>query len=99
MSDNQTEAPLNILEVLDGMTFPANLVEVVAYAEDHDASEEVMDQIQALPDRAYNSIHDVALHLGLIEHLPDEENLYSSLPSDEYFTADGRPLNTINEKL
>jgi hypothetical protein len=88
------DEPVNVLEVLDGMTFPATVVELVAYAQDHDASEEVLDQIQAMPDRDYVSIHDVAMHLGRLESLPAEENQWSSAPSEEYFTDEDRPINT-----
>ena len=92
------DEPVNILEVLDGMVFPATVVELVAYAQDKDASEEVLDQIQAMPDRDYVSIHDVAMHLGRIEPLPGEENQWPSAPSEEYFTDEDRPRDTENRQ-
>ncbi len=70
--------PVNILEVLDGADFPATLPELIAYAEDNDASEEVLDQIQAMPDREYLSIQDVNRHLNILATEEGEENIYSS---------------------
>jgi hypothetical protein len=79
----QTDLPPNILEVLDGMAFPATVIEIVSYAEDHDASEDVLDLIQAMPDRDYASLAEVSRHLGLIEELPGQENLWSSAPPED----------------
>ena len=94
----QSDQPMNILEVLDGLPFPATVAEMVAYAEDSKASEEALDQIQAMPDRDYVSIHDVAMHLGRIESLPAEENQWSSAPSEEFFTDEERPINTEHRR-
>jgi hypothetical protein len=90
----QSDQPPNVLEVLDGLPFPATIAEMVSFAEDKGASEDVLDQIQAMPDRDYAGIHDVAMHLGRIEPLPHEENQWSSAPSEEYFTDEGRPVDT-----
>lgn len=79
----QTEAPLNTLEVLDGIAFPVTLVEMVDYAQEHDASEETLDMIQAMPDRVYRNIHDISMHLGEIEALPSQENQWPSAPTEE----------------
>jgi len=95
----QSDQPMNILEVLDGLPFPATVAEMVSYAEDSKASEDVLDQIQAMPDRDYVSIHDVAMHLGQLEHQPGESNEISSAPEDTLFSADERPLDLRNEKL
>jgi hypothetical protein len=75
--------PINILEVLDGADFPATVPELVAFAEDNDASEEVLDQIQAMPEREYESIQDVNRHLNKIGVEEGEENIYSSASADE----------------
>jgi hypothetical protein len=77
-----SQQPLNILELLDGMEFPATVIELVAYAQDQDASEEALEEIRALPDdKGYESIHDVATHLNRIEELPQPENQWSSAPA------------------
>lgn len=70
--------PVNILEVLDGAEFPASLPELISFAEDNDASEEVLDQIQAMPDREYLSIQDVNRHLNVLAVEEGEDNIYSS---------------------
>jgi hypothetical protein len=84
----------NILEVLDGVTFPATAIELVAYAQDHDASEDVLDLIQAMPDRDYVSIHDVNRSLGLIGAQEGDENTWSSAPSDE-FLLPAEPMTAL----
>lgn len=98
MCAQQVEMPPNILEVLDGKGFPASVIELVSYAEDHGASEEVLDIIQALPDQSYSSIHDVAMHLGRLELLPGEYNLWPSGEPEEYFKPDESPRDTRHEK-
>lgn len=86
----------NMLEVLDGMEFPATKVEMVAYAEDQDAAEETLELIEALPERLYTSIRDVARHNGEIEHLPGEENLFSSEPSHDLPDDHDRAYTEMN---
>lgn len=74
----QTIAPVNVLEVLDEAEFPATLLELISFAEDNDASEDVLEIIQAMPDREYESIQDVNRHLNIIAIEEGEENIYSS---------------------
>jgi hypothetical protein len=75
--------PVNILEVLDGVGFPASKMELIAYAQDHDASEEVLDQLQCIPDDIYNSLGHVNMHINDIEIIEGAENLFSSEPSSD----------------
>lgn|GEM_PF-1412900 len=70
--------PVNVLEVLEDVEFPATVPELVAFAEDNDASEEVLDIIQAMEEREYESIQDVNRHLNQIAVEEGEENLYGS---------------------
>ncbi len=80
----QSQQPLNVLEVLDGVSFPAMPVELIAYAEDQDASEDVLYLLHAIPEREYHSIADVNRSIGLIEkNVPGHENLWSSEPAEE----------------
>ena len=88
MADTQSEQPLNLLELLDDAEFPATLIELVGVAEDNDASEEALDQLRAMPDREYTSIHDVAMHMGELEDLPGHENQWSSEPSSDIPQSD-----------
>ena len=79
----QTDHAPNILEVLDGIEFPTTVTEMVSYAEDQETSEEVLDLLQAMPDREYNSIADISSSLGQIEELPGAENLWPSASEAE----------------
>lgn len=88
-------APVNILEVLDGAEFPATLPELIAFAEDNDASEEVLDQIAAMPDREYESIQDVNRHMNVIAVEEGEENIYSS--ADDI--GEARPEPAANDDV
>ncbi len=44
---------------LDGLVFPADLDEIVNYAQDNDAPDEVIDALEQMPDREYSSFADV----------------------------------------
>lgn len=66
-------API-VLELLDDAPFPLTKPELVAYAEDQDASEEALEVIRVMPDRVYNNVEQVNAGLGLIEDLPHTDN-------------------------
>lgn len=82
MRDNFAH-PLNILELLDNAVFPAHKTELVQHAQDNDASEEALDQLQALPERIFLSISDLNRHLSDIENMPGSGNLWSSQDSGD----------------
>lgn len=91
MPDSMTHS-MNILELLDGVAFPATKLELVDYAENNDASEEALEQIQSMPGDTYVSIADVNRHLNLLDKLPGDSNLWSSeeshdLPDDQEIKA------------
>jgi len=46
------------------MGFPANKDDIVEYAEDNDADEELLDTLQRLPDKQYGSMADVVQGIG-----------------------------------
>ena len=73
-----TDAPVNVEEVLDGIPFPAAKVQIITYAGENDASEEVMEMLRALPVQNYDSMEEINNNLGLIEEQPGSENLWSS---------------------
>ena len=79
----QTDHAPNILEVLEGIQFPTSVPEMVAYAEDQEASEEVLDLLQGMPEREYTSLQDVSRSLGQVEELPGAENLWPSASEQE----------------
>ena len=87
--------PVNILEILDGAIFPASKMELIAYAQDHDASEEVLDQLQTIPDDIYNSLGHVNMHINDIEIIEGAENLFSSEPSSDLPHDDWSPNDEV----
>ncbi len=87
---------VNILELLDGMTFPASKMELIAFAEDKDASEEAMDQLQAIPDDIYNSLADVGRHANEIEIIEGGPNLWSSEESHDLPDDAERRVSDLN---
>lgn len=60
-------SPANIASFLEGIDFPASINDLVNYAEDNNAPEEVIDIIEQFPVQTYNSMDDVmvAISLGL----------------------------------
>jgi hypothetical protein len=93
-NDSPMDHSINLLEILDGASFPASKMELIAYAQDKGASEEALDQLQAIPDDIYNSLDDVNRHSNDIEVIEGAENLFSSEPSHdlpdeaEHFVSD-----------
>ena len=47
-------SPIDVQKSLAGMDYPARKDELIARAKDNNASGEVMDAIQKLPDREYD---------------------------------------------
>lgn len=80
--------PPHIFELLDGMRFPASKTEIVEYANEQEGGEEVMDILQAMPDRIYNGMDDLSKGMGRIEDLPGTDDGWwpasesASLPDD-----------------
>ncbi|WP_339716722.1 DUF2795 domain-containing protein [uncultured Sneathiella sp.] len=71
-------APLNIVDVIDGISFPAEKVDIIAYAADQDAGPEAMNLLRAMPAGGYNSMEEINAALGLIEEEPGQMNLWPS---------------------
>lgn len=74
--------PINFLELVDGMPFPATKTEIIDFAQDQGASEEALDILQALPGERYEHLSDLNAQIGLVEQLPGgKANLFSSSQS------------------
>ena len=76
-----SDEPTNVLELLDGLEFPASLPEIVDYAIDQGAGEDVLLELRAMPDRDYDDLEEVNRYHAKLEILPGEaaeENLFSS---------------------
>ncbi len=50
----------DVEHALKGIDFPKNKNEIVNYAQQHGASNEIVNDLQQLPDRTYNNAADVA---------------------------------------
>lgn len=50
----------DVEHALKGIDFPKNKNEIVSYAQQQNASEEIVSDLQQLPDRTYNNAADVA---------------------------------------
>lgn len=81
----------NILELFDGIDFPASKISLIDYAIDQDASEEVLEQLRAMPERDYRSIHEVGRFANRIEPLPGAANQWSSEESHDLPRTDAKP--------
>lgn len=75
--------PVNILELLDGVVFPASKMELIAYAQDQGASEDALDLLQSIPDDIYSSLGHVNIHINDLEIIEGVENLFSSESIDD----------------
>lgn len=74
---------INYLELIDGMEFPASLIEIVDKAQDSGGSEEAVEMFRALPDKEYRSITEVSNHLIQVERLPGEDSESISTLAEE----------------
>jgi Protein of unknown function (DUF2795) len=50
----------DVEHALKGISFPKNKSEIVKYAQDNKASNEIVSDLRALPDKTYNNAIDVA---------------------------------------
>lgn len=50
----------DVEHTLKGIDFPKSKNEIVSYAQQHSASNEIVSDLQELPDRTYNNAADVA---------------------------------------
>lgn len=61
------QSPSNIAHYLKGIDFPATKQELMDYAEDNNAPEEVLEVLQQMPDQEYYSMSDLMLGVGQVE--------------------------------
>ncbi|HII92639.1 MAG TPA: DUF2795 domain-containing protein [Methanosarcina sp.] len=50
----------DVEHALKGIDFPKNKNEIVSYAQQHNANNEIISDLQQLPDRTYKNAADVA---------------------------------------
>lgn len=60
MANVHTDSPTrDLAHSLEGIDFPCNKQKLVEWAQSHGAKQELVDQIQGMPDEQYTSMADV----------------------------------------
>ncbi|MBW3622037.1 MAG: DUF2795 domain-containing protein [Armatimonadetes bacterium] len=57
--------PDTLLVYLDGIEYPAHKRDLMRYARDHDAPEDVMEDLNRLPDQRFDTWAEVTAGLGV----------------------------------
>ncbi|MFP4313953.1 MAG: DUF2795 domain-containing protein [Alphaproteobacteria bacterium] len=78
----EDDKPVNVEVFLDDLNFPREKREIVTYAQDEGASEDVLQILRVLPDKHYQSLSDLNDALGYIERQPGYQNQWSSRPAN-----------------
>lgn len=60
-------SPSNIAHYLKGIDFPATKQDLVSYAEDNNAPDEVLDVLEDMPDQEYTSMADLMQGVAQVE--------------------------------
>jgi hypothetical protein len=55
-----TASMADIEHALKGINFPKNKNEIIQYAQNQNASKEIVSDLKSLPDRTYNNAADLA---------------------------------------
>lgn len=90
--------PMNILGLFGIDDFPASKMDLVIYAEDRGASEDVLEMLQAIPDDIYDSFNDLNSHLGEMEIIEDRGDLWASEESHDLSDDRDRALADFKGK-
>lgn len=61
------QSPANVTHNLRGIDFPAKKADLVQHAKQNGAEPDVLDAIQAMPDRSYETMADVMQAYGEAE--------------------------------
>lgn len=62
-----SRSPASIASFLEGISFPASKDDLMDYAEDNNAPQDVLDVLDQLPDQEYTSMADVMSGVGQVE--------------------------------
>ncbi len=60
-------SPVKVTKYLKGIDFPANKDDLIDWAEDNEAPEDVIDMLEQLPDEEYESVSDVTRALSDVD--------------------------------
>ena len=67
-----SEYHIHLLEMLDGLGFPASKQDIILHAEGRGASEEVLDRLAGIPDDDYKTRSELLENIDVIEELPGQ---------------------------
>lgn len=67
MAEYKGVSPTNIAHFLGGINFPCSKQDLLRHARQKNAPREVLDTLERIPDRTYNSMSDVMSGVGKIE--------------------------------
>lgn len=97
---NAVNSPLNLLELFEPDDFPASKMDLIIYAGERGASEDVLDELQAIPDDIYDSIAELNPHLGEMEIIEDRGggDLWASEESSDLSNDQDRALTEFMGK-
>ncbi|MDA8188564.1 MAG: DUF2795 domain-containing protein [Dehalococcoidales bacterium] len=59
--------PAKLAQFLGGIDFPCSKKDLINYARRKNAPKEVLDTLQGIPERTYNSMSDVMSGVGKVE--------------------------------
>jgi len=60
-------SPARVAEFLGGISFPCSKQDLITHARRKNAPKEVLDTLQRIPERTYNSMADVMSGVGKVE--------------------------------
>ena len=56
--------PTDVQKYLGGMAYPASKQDIIGYARSNNAPTEIMNEIDMIPDKSYNTPADVQREMG-----------------------------------
>ncbi len=60
-------SPTNLTQFLGGINFPCSKQELIKHARGRNAPQDVLNTLEQIPDRTYNSMSDVMRDIGKVE--------------------------------
>jgi hypothetical protein len=61
---DQKTTPVEVQRYLEGIDYPASKEKLIQTAQDNDASQDVFETLNNLPDREYESPTEVSMEIG-----------------------------------
>lgn len=64
---DKPQLPIHVVELIENFDFPGTKLEIIDYAQDFNPDGEVINILQAIPEREYDSLEDLKNVIGTIE--------------------------------